>query len=48
MGNNDLVGLEIFKLPRAVVTARTCLVWRRGHQSGVLDALRSRLPRGDR
>lgn len=35
-------------LPPAVATARTCLVWRQGHQSIVLDALRRQLPRAPR
>jgi len=30
--------------PRAVATAHTCLVWRQGHRSSVLEALQGRLP----
>ena len=32
-----------YRLPATVAHARTCLVWRRGHRSGALDALRAAL-----
>lgn len=35
--------LEIRKLPRDIATARTHLVWRAGHRSAALDALREAL-----
>jgi DNA-binding transcriptional LysR family regulator len=35
-------------LPPAVSKARTVLVWRRGHQSVALDAMKAELQRGDR
>ena len=34
-----------YRLPAAVANARTCLVWRHGHRSGPLDALRAELQR---
>jgi len=32
-----------YRLPAAVAAARTCFVWRRGHRSSALDALRAEL-----
>jgi DNA-binding transcriptional LysR family regulator len=37
-----------YRLPSAVAHARTCLVWRRGHRSRALDALRAQLQRTPR
>jgi DNA-binding transcriptional LysR family regulator len=37
--------IAVHPLPRRIADARTQLVWRRGHQSLALDALRSALPR---
>ncbi|HYG44436.1 MAG TPA: LysR substrate-binding domain-containing protein, partial [Bordetella sp.] len=37
--------LRVCALPPPFVRARTMLVWRRGHQSPALDALRAELPR---
>jgi DNA-binding transcriptional LysR family regulator len=38
-------GVAIHSLPPAVAKARTCFVWRRGHRSIALDAMRAALPR---
>jgi hypothetical protein len=40
--------VAVSALPDPVGTACTWLVWRRGHDSIVLDALRGLLPRGPR
>lgn len=37
--------IAVHPLPRRIADARTQLVWRRGHQSLALDALRSAIPR---
>lgn len=37
-----------YPLPTAVAKARTCLVWRRGHQSIALDAMRAELRKAKR
>lgn len=41
--------VAVFPLPEKVARTRTCLVWRRGHSSVALDALRGELaaPEGD-
>jgi len=38
----------VLPLPLAVSKARTSLVWRRGHQSVALDAMKQEIERGDR
>jgi DNA-binding transcriptional LysR family regulator len=38
-------GVAIHSLPSAVAKARTCFVWRQGHRSIALDAMRAELPR---
>jgi len=38
-------GVATYPLPAAVSRARTCLVWRRGHRSIALDALRAEIGR---
>jgi len=44
-----LVGkLATYPLPSRISNARTMLVWRKGHRSSALDALRAELGRGKR
>jgi DNA-binding transcriptional LysR family regulator len=43
LGERDVAA---YPLPAAVAKARTCLVWRRGHRSMALEALRAELRRG--
>src|SRR5215813_8598760 len=40
--------IAVLPLPLAVSKARTSLVWRRGHQSVALDAMKQEIERGDR
>jgi len=40
--------ITVLPLPLAVSKARTSLVWRRGHQSVALDAVKQEIQRGDR
>ena len=35
--------VAVHPLPAKIAQAKTMLVWRRGHQSGALDALREQL-----